>query len=866
MSATRDGRQNLPGDTVEAYDPIGFSLEFVIRMRKLKGLSHVPSLRTTVAIPRFLTARLMRTGSLAPRDYLDAAVLNTPYEDQKKAWELAREILFPSEDKPKGAVVAGTSSAPTAAVAVAPPDAAQSILEDLAAMDIDLDALDDLSSLDALLGQAEDQQLFSSFDLQEQLAGSTVPQESAAGRLLHRYGGGGELESRGIKTKEAAMDLVRELLRGRVGSLDGDEIADGCTAGFGGLLRTEVRTPWELAGALAGTKDYTGLEAHLKDILDHGTAVDIGKTLRFLEPHAGVITGTEMEAFRAVGLARVRDLSEHAELLDGLQRWLPPEPETLKRSSVDNPGRALGAARWLDGKFHENLQGRVFDHWADQQAAEGRLPSLDELLDLPVATTRWHTMLVEAFRVWVRDLDEVQVLRGDALRLAGRLATSPTGSVRSGSTAAGGGGAPEGAAALAGETVVVALEALVSRVVFLPLLDAFLDAGHFPSDPKRVVAAGVRLGLSEEDILERLGRPVDQLLAMILGDMQDGPAVDRYGRLVEKISNIPAEMLQRMVAQCVGADNLAGMAACLAVDMAGAAALAPADFTTNAAGYKGIGGGTNLLKQWFDSRDRLDSALRARIKILAREALKELAFNWASKGSGSTEQGMVPQQRSRPFRGGDDLDSLDIESTLDAIISSGKSLDQVTEEDLYVPITARGKAAMGVLIDISGSMGGRELANCAIAVVMLLGRLAEQEVAIALFESDTHVVKSFDNGRDLDSVSDEILDLRATGGTRVDRALEWMADQFDKVPEAELRLMFLLSDFQFFESPAELRTRLGRLTSQDVRFLGAAHGSVNKDMGELFRANMTGEWVPLRDLDKVPALLQEAIVRVGNGW
>ncbi len=31
-----------------------------------------------------------------------------------------------------------------------------------------------------------------------------------------------------------------------------------------------------------------------------------------------------------------------------------------------------------------------------------------------------------------------------------------------------------------------------------------------------------------------------------------------------------------------------------------------------------------------------------------------------------------------------------------------------------------------VVCDISGSMGGRELANCAISVVMLLGRMAKQ--------------------------------------------------------------------------------------------------------------------------------------------
>lgn len=833
----------LPGDTVEGTDPLTFSLEFVLKMRKQKGLSHVPSLRTTLAIPRFLTARLVRLGTLTPRDYLDAAVLNTPFEDQAKAFDVARELLFPKEDTPKEVtpVEVGTT---TTAVQAQAKDASSSILDDLEAMNIDFDALDDLSSLDALLEQAEDQQVFGAFDVVEGLAGSADPGEAAAGRLLHKYGGGSELESHGIRTKEGAMELVRDMLRGRVGALDGDELADGCVAGFGTMLRTEVRVPWELAGALAGTRDFSGLEAHLKDILASGTAIDIGRTLRYLEPHAGVMTGSEIEAFRAVGQARVRDLSEHAELLDGLRRFVPPEPTILKNSSVDNAPRALAAARWIDGAFGENLQPRVFDHWVEAKAVP---PTLEELLDLHVPCHRWEEETARAWRDWANDLDPVKVIQGDALRIAQRLASI---------------GSP-GTAKLSAETAVVAMENVVNKEVFLPLLEAFIEDGVFPSDPKRVVAAGVKLGLDENDILERLGRPLDQLQALILGDMRDA---DRYRRLAEKINEIPPAMLHRLVKECVGDQNLEGMAACLAVDMAGAAALAPADFVTDAVGHKGIGGGTNLLKQWFDARDRLDSEMRGRIKALAKTALTDLAFHWAGKGTGSTEQGMVPQQRARPFRGGDDLDMLDIESTLDAIISAGKPLDQVTAEDLFVPETSRGKAAMCVLIDISGSMGGRELANCAISVVMLLGRLAPSEAAVALFESDTHVVKPFESERDLDDVADQILDLRATGGTRVDRALEWVADQFDTVPEAEMRLMFLLSDYQFFEGEAELRKRLARLAAADVHFLGAAHGSISKETAGIFQTSLTGEWVPLRNLDRVPALLQEAITRIGSGW
>src|SRR5215468_8107415 len=143
---------HLPGDTVTGTDPLLFSLEFVTRMRKRKGLFHVPSLRTAIAIPGYLTARAFRKQGLVPQDYLEAAVLNTPYEDQPAAHEVAREILFPAEKKegaaeqPAAAVVAPKAPSGPAA----PVDATRSILDDLAGLNVDLNALSDLSALDDL--------------------------------------------------------------------------------------------------------------------------------------------------------------------------------------------------------------------------------------------------------------------------------------------------------------------------------------------------------------------------------------------------------------------------------------------------------------------------------------------------------------------------------------------------------------------------------------------------------------------------------------------------------------------------------------------------------------------------------------------
>ncbi|MCI0637426.1 MAG: VWA domain-containing protein [Gemmataceae bacterium] len=850
MFATQP-EQHLPGDTVTGTDPLLFALEFVGRMRKRKGLAHVPSLRTAIAIPRYLTARAFRKGSLVPQDYLDAAVLNTPFEDQSAAFDIAREVLFPSEPNVTAGAVPAAAAEKSAAPAPTAAESTRSILDDLAGLNVDLQALSDLSALDSLLETAEDKQLFQAFDLQQRMLKSHNQREQAGGRLVDRYGGAGELEARNIRNVEQVLELVKELLRGRINSLEADEVADACQAGHGPMLAIEVRHPWEQAGVFAGTKDFKRLQALLKDVLASGSAVELGRTLRFLEPHAGAVTGSEFEAFRDAGLERVRDLSEHAELLDGLRKWITPADELLRRAAAENPVRALEAARWLLDRFGENLQPRIFDHWADAHAT---MPLLSELTKLAVDCPRWQDMLHAAYKDWVAEHDaeltatkksggdpnEAAQFQQQWLEMAEQVMATTL----------------EAGKKLAGQAVVDCLERICEPTLFLPMLDAFLERHIYPGDVPAVVAAGQRLGIDERLIYERLGQPLEQLAQLIRDGIRDP---ERFKRLINKIKMIPPDLLKELAEKSFGDQNLCGMAALLAIDMGGAAGLVPEQFAADACGYKGIGGGMNLLKQWFDGRGRLTDSLRTHIKELARHALVELAFDWIAAGSGSSESGIVPQNRARPYRAGDELDQLDLEATLDSVISQGKQLDHITEEDLFVPIASKGQAALCVLLDISGSMGGRELANCAISVVMLLGRLAPQELAITLFESDTHVIKGFHQERDLDEITDRLLELVATGGTRVDAALRWAYEQFEEVPEAEFRLLFLLSDFEFFESPRDLDELTRALASQNTRFLGAAHGRYNKNMSEYFQAALGGQIIKLRNLDAVPGLLMDAI-------
>ena len=130
--------------SAESFTPITFAIAFVAEMRRRhRQLSHVPSLRTALAIPRFMTARYFRVNTMDPADFIDAAILNTPYEDQATAETVARHLLFPpAKSTQKKKKKAQGEEGETAA-----PNALESLMGDLASLNIDFD---DLSSLDDL--------------------------------------------------------------------------------------------------------------------------------------------------------------------------------------------------------------------------------------------------------------------------------------------------------------------------------------------------------------------------------------------------------------------------------------------------------------------------------------------------------------------------------------------------------------------------------------------------------------------------------------------------------------------------------------------------------------------------------------------
>ncbi|MHA2504156.1 MAG: VWA domain-containing protein, partial [Candidatus Kariarchaeaceae archaeon] len=420
---------------------------------------------------------------------------------------------------------------------------------------------------------------------------------------------------------------------------------------------------------------------------------------------------------------------------------------------------------------------------------------------------------------------------------------------------------------LAKDVATENLEKVDKMDAFLPELDHMISNKLIP-DIERTMNAGRKLGVSEEDILERYNSPVKVLESYIASDLKDK---QRYDSIVRKIDNVNPMQMNKMMADAAKNDNQMAMAALGAADlgqaMTSAQSMQMADGSSAQdilaqAIDKSIGGGTNLLKQWFMHRRNLPKPIKDKLRDMMRKTLLEIGMEWANKGTGSSEEGIIPVTDTRPYRDGDELDLIDIEATLSSLIMSGKQLNQMTTDELMVTETSKGKTSLGVLIDISGSMSGQNLAMCAVSVVMLLGKLDQKEVAIALFESNTHKIKGFEDETTLDKVADELLDLEARGGTRADSALRWIGNEFNTVTSSDVKILFFLSDYYLSENTEALTKLMEPMIHEGVKILGAYHGNYDRRRMEHMVNMMDGSSLKITNFEKLPESISDAIASI----
>lgn len=184
----------------------------------------------------------------------------------------------------------------------------------------------------------------------------------------------------------------------------------------------------------------------------------------------------------------------------------------------------------------------------------------------------------------------------------------------------------------------------------------------------------------------------------------------------------------------------------------------------------------------------LTGATDPRLRELARRLAGRLFLDIAKRGPSLPRGvGRLATQRYRPD-GGD----IDLDASLEAVLSARGSGSAIDPDELRVRSWNTPATAICLLVDRSGSMGGKPLATSAVAASAIAWR-APDDYSVLSFGKDVIAAKSQDLPKSNEAVVDAVLSLRGFGTTDLAAALMSARDQLSR-SSARRKIAVLLSD------------------------------------------------------------------------
>jgi hypothetical protein len=211
----------------------------------------------------------------------------------------------------------------------------------------------------------------------------------------------------------------------------------------------------------------------------------------------------------------------------------------------------------------------------------------------------------------------------------------------------------------------------------------------------------------------------------------------------------------------------------------------------------------------------------------------------------------------RPFRIGDEIDLINLEETIDALLVQGRTNFRIIEDtDFLVTETYQGHRAFYWALDKSGSMNAPEkLGMLAISVMAGLYGVQKDDFGVVLFDSVTHVVKEIaERNVSVDKVASDLLDARAGGGTGGAFSIELALKNFEDTKAKEKVFIFstdmYLSDQERCEELAE------RMKPLDIKMIMLVpKTSYNNQAADRLAKKSHGVVLDIADISELPAKL-----------
>jgi Mg-chelatase subunit ChlD len=179
-------------------------------------------------------------------------------------------------------------------------------------------------------------------------------------------------------------------------------------------------------------------------------------------------------------------------------------------------------------------------------------------------------------------------------------------------------------------------------------------------------------------------------------------------------------------------------------------------------------------------------------------------------------------------------DDIDLDRTLEVLTERPVPEDT----DIVVRERLRGRRAVALLVDVSGSMQGEKVRIAAATVAALAGHMRDDELAVIAFWKDAVVVQPLHRRRSEIQVLEDLLRLPAKGLTNVGFALEVALDELAR-SRARRRSAILLSDAVHNAGP-DPRLVAGRFLRLDalLEATGEHDGELAHDLARLGRGRV----------------------------
>ncbi|MHA1804006.1 MAG: VWA domain-containing protein [Promethearchaeota archaeon] len=834
------------------WTPITFAIEFIYRMRKLKDkLLYPPSTRQAIAIPKLLTAMYYRKINLIPEDFINAAVITTPIEDQEIAEKVAFEIIFSTPKERKKKREASSSATNKGKLTGESEDAIlDDFIDDLLSEIADMDILSEDVQIDKVMDQVMEEisNIMDFIDtLYEEAEKGNEPYKSLIDLLEHRSGYK-ELVGKGLNTLEQLKKYLYQLIMKEKNNLTPRDINAIIRIGWGKELMNQTKIPWIKASLMHGL-NHPDFQDYISQVLSREDVGTAAKTTRYLKE-----TGMPPQLAKDFSKQLINRISNMMELSD-IVNVLDEVPEINEKKVFSNSlkqdmGLSFKISRALDGKHGTNFTSKLFDQWNKSNSK----PSLPELYQARNESLKWKQMVNDNIN---SSMNEFLSGNGEAINKMLKLSRDLNNYALESENES----CSEFLKEKACEVGMKALNHTSTPEQFMIGVETLLS-NNININEQKILHMSKKLNIPETEIIELLGGTYELLLIMLEKKVS---TFHRYFKILNGLKSLTSEQFNELVQKAINTNNIQALGALGHLNLGNAFKVCE-KIDPNASQMLSeslsAGPGDNLLLQWFLHRHDIPPKVKSFVRNLVKEALIQIAMNIISNQRGSGEKGLVPSNKLRIFIPGDDLDLIDIDASIENIVMQGKSIDMLSVEDLLVRETEKGRISICFILDISGSMSGMKLAACSIAVMVLIGMLRAEEVAACFFESNTHIVKEFKDDKNLEELADELLDLTARGGTRVQKALEWGGEQL-KESTSELKVCFLLTDCEFSESYDEIVKNLETYVAQNVKFLlGVNTRSYSKSMAEWILKTTRGKMVYILNILDIPKVLMEVLEQI----